>query len=598
MKITSLLKKVKATLVLGVALSFIGGNVLAQNVGIGTTTPDASSILELNSTTLGFLVPRMTSTEKTAIGTPATGLLIYQTDAPAGFWYYDGSTWTQLGGSAGWELTGNASTTPGTGAGQNFIGTTDAQDWIMATNGTQRMRITSGGQVTVNNTGAPIAGDVFSSYAASTDYAISGYSVDGVAIYGGTTGAGITAYFDNAGTGIGEWVSSTASFASINFTTPTTATAIIGANSGNALYLPTGSGGAFTGMGTGVFARGLDSTSAGTGYSASLCYQGEYGQTNLNVAGFTDMYHFGNYGLLEDHSAAGAGSRVGGSFGMWNHTGFGLTSWGVLGYVDAATAFYGGYFNGGLGTDIGAGTGKSTGSGNNQIGYAGIGVGAYGDLYGAWSRGSIYGFATSGTRYGLYVDGKTYVNNEITQISTTTTGERVASYVPTSTSMDVYAKGKGELVNGTATITFDANYSKLIGNDVVVTVTPMGQTKGVYIVSADKNGFTIQENDGGNASVQFTWIAVGTKFNASSNTIPAEVMLADYDEKLRGFMHNENDTQNKGQAMYFDGQNLIFDSIFNSGIKMNNAFPKAKVSTLKSTQSKKLTKESSTQTIK
>lgn len=199
MKITSILKKVKAILVLGVVLSFIGSNTLAQNVGIGTTTPDASSILELNSTTLGFLVPRMTAVQKTAIGTPATGLLIYQTDAPAGFWYYDGTAWTQIGGDA-WKLTGNTGTTPGTGAGQNFIGTTDAQDWIMATNGTQRMRITSGGQVTVNNAGLPIAGDVFSSYAAGTDFAISGYSTSGtgVGVLGGTVGTGNASYFYTA----------------------------------------------------------------------------------------------------------------------------------------------------------------------------------------------------------------------------------------------------------------------------------------------------------------------------------------------------------------------------------------------------------------
>ena len=72
----------------------------SQNVGIGTTTPDASSILELNSSTLGFLVPRMTAVQKTAIAAPATGLLIYQTDGTAGFWYFDGTVWAQFGGGS------------------------------------------------------------------------------------------------------------------------------------------------------------------------------------------------------------------------------------------------------------------------------------------------------------------------------------------------------------------------------------------------------------------------------------------------------------------------------------------------------------------
>ncbi len=51
-----------------------------ENVGIGTTSPDASSILELYSTNKGFLVPRMTTAQRDAISNPATGLLIYNTN--------------------------------------------------------------------------------------------------------------------------------------------------------------------------------------------------------------------------------------------------------------------------------------------------------------------------------------------------------------------------------------------------------------------------------------------------------------------------------------------------------------------------------------
>ncbi len=52
---------------------------IAQNVGIGTTTPDASAQLDVSSTTKGFLPPRMTTTERNAIANPATGLIIYNT---------------------------------------------------------------------------------------------------------------------------------------------------------------------------------------------------------------------------------------------------------------------------------------------------------------------------------------------------------------------------------------------------------------------------------------------------------------------------------------------------------------------------------------
>jgi hypothetical protein len=46
----------------------------------------------LTSTTLGMLAPRMTATQKSAISSPATGLLIYQTDGTTGFYYYTGSS--------------------------------------------------------------------------------------------------------------------------------------------------------------------------------------------------------------------------------------------------------------------------------------------------------------------------------------------------------------------------------------------------------------------------------------------------------------------------------------------------------------------------
>ena len=52
---------------------------IAQTVGIGTATPATSAQLDVSSTTKGFLPPRMTTTERNAITTPATGLVIFNT---------------------------------------------------------------------------------------------------------------------------------------------------------------------------------------------------------------------------------------------------------------------------------------------------------------------------------------------------------------------------------------------------------------------------------------------------------------------------------------------------------------------------------------
>ena len=64
-------------------------------VGIGTDTPAASAALEVSSSTnnKGILIPRVTATQKDAISNPAEGLMVYQTSAPAGFYYYTGNTW-------------------------------------------------------------------------------------------------------------------------------------------------------------------------------------------------------------------------------------------------------------------------------------------------------------------------------------------------------------------------------------------------------------------------------------------------------------------------------------------------------------------------
>ena len=48
-------------------------------IGIGTTTPDSSAALDIQSTTKGFLHPRMTTTQRDAIATPGVGLTIYNT---------------------------------------------------------------------------------------------------------------------------------------------------------------------------------------------------------------------------------------------------------------------------------------------------------------------------------------------------------------------------------------------------------------------------------------------------------------------------------------------------------------------------------------
>lgn len=79
------------TIILFTLLSTI---IYGQNISINNTggSANTSAILDLQSTIGGFLLPRMTSFERDLIATPATSLLIFNTDN-ARFEYYNGTAW-------------------------------------------------------------------------------------------------------------------------------------------------------------------------------------------------------------------------------------------------------------------------------------------------------------------------------------------------------------------------------------------------------------------------------------------------------------------------------------------------------------------------
>jgi hypothetical protein len=105
-------------------------------------------MLDVTSTTKGILFPRMTAAQRIAIPVPATGLQVYQTDGTKGIYYFDGTSWSQLGvggGAGGWSMTGNTGINPVT----NFIGTTDAQPFIGKVNNEQVFRFAPNSNTTV-----------------------------------------------------------------------------------------------------------------------------------------------------------------------------------------------------------------------------------------------------------------------------------------------------------------------------------------------------------------------------------------------------------------------------------------------------------------
>lgn len=81
----------------------ISTTVAAQNVAINTdgSQPHSSALVDMKSDSKGLLIPRMTIQQRTSIASPATGLLVYQTESPEGFYYNKGTAavpdWILLG---------------------------------------------------------------------------------------------------------------------------------------------------------------------------------------------------------------------------------------------------------------------------------------------------------------------------------------------------------------------------------------------------------------------------------------------------------------------------------------------------------------------
>lgn len=95
----------------------------AGSVNVGSNTVEASAKLSVTSTTQGFLPPRMTTTQKNAISSPAAGLMVYD-NTLGKYNYYNGSGWQELGaGSSQWTSSGaNISYATGNvGIGTNAI---------------------------------------------------------------------------------------------------------------------------------------------------------------------------------------------------------------------------------------------------------------------------------------------------------------------------------------------------------------------------------------------------------------------------------------------------------------------------------------------
>jgi hypothetical protein len=83
----------------------------AAGIAINNTNanPDASALLDMTSTAKGVLIPRMTSVERTSIGSPAKGLMVFD-NTTSTFWFHNGTSWAEINSSSGagdWSVLGS-----------------------------------------------------------------------------------------------------------------------------------------------------------------------------------------------------------------------------------------------------------------------------------------------------------------------------------------------------------------------------------------------------------------------------------------------------------------------------------------------------------
>nr|WP_295869502.1 hypothetical protein [uncultured Chitinophaga sp.] len=133
-----------------VMLFFLGlsASFAQLKVGANPSQINKSSILELESTRQGLLLPRIPGANLTVapLNTAPDGMIIYVTDSASLFIRKYGQ-WQRMSADSvnSWNITGNA----GLDSAKNFIGTTDQQPLIFKTGNTERMRFTAGGSITM-----------------------------------------------------------------------------------------------------------------------------------------------------------------------------------------------------------------------------------------------------------------------------------------------------------------------------------------------------------------------------------------------------------------------------------------------------------------
>ncbi len=473
-----------------------------QNVGIGIATPNASAKLDVTSTNSGVLIPRLALTAanvSTPVTSPATSLLVYNT-ATAGTGVNAVTPGYYYWNGTQWVRMATDAWLVGgnTLSATGKLGTISNNHVDLISNNQVRGRLSNLGEFFIGTTATVLTGDLMNGQGNATfPFALNGYtSQNGTGVYGAVQGG-------------------TTNFAAVQGEYQGTGSNASGVRGS---YMNNVGGTAFNAVATGV---------SGT------------------TDGYTGSYKFGVMG------SGGTSTRSGGIMG------YDYGTMGALGYFASSGndyAFYG--FGGATLTGTAGGKMASSSAAVNNT----IGIGLTGGFMGGYIQGDIYGTIFKGQRFGLYVDGLTYVNEPIVRLVDATT-EKVPVYTSSAMNVEVSEKGRAQMTSGAAFVNFSEEFKKVMSdnlNDMVITITPMGNTNGVFVFDITSEGFSVKENNNGSSSVQFSWAATTSMKGGAVNNSP-EIIANDFETKMDGLMINDGDPNATAQPVWWDGTNIRFD---------------------------------------
>lgn len=504
-------------------------------VGIGTTTPNANALLEIDASTTagGLLMPRVALTSTTSpapLSADVAGMTVYNTatsgtppnNVTPGYYYNNGTIWVRIADATtagnNWSLDGNAGTVPGT----NYLGTIDDVSLELFTFNTTRMRLENDGQVSIGfgadpvyagqqfNVGSTyVNGDAIAGYSGGTGSGVYGQNIaDGYGVYGLNNDTGIGVYGVNIGFGPGVrgesffgyglsilgldgtilsdntlfgadavvgYTDNMISFGlwAVNFDPD--GTAILGGNDNLSIFPSIGAGvsGSGTQLGINGYAGEGDVAVANEGNAAGRFVLDMDSDPSTNGAnnGYRAHAILASFDNVDPNGTSGAGN-----------------------------SYFGGYFSGGR---------INGGSLDPSYAYAGI-------KYNTANNG------TGGTNYKIIGNG---TNSTIIKDADGTPRIMFSPEAPEILFQDF---GTGKLSNGVARITLDPILKNAIFVDnnhpLKVFVTLEGECNGVYVTDKSDNGFTVKELNGGNSNVSFSWQIVANRKDdiAANGTISSK----------------------------------------------------------------------------